>query len=194
MKRHRRLLPRPSSTPGALMLGYVPFAVLVALLLTVAPASGAEIVPSVGLTRSVDGDQSKSNIGLAVRGSLVPRLLQSELGVSYRREEYYDGGLAVKQWPITASLLVSPVPTLHGDAGVGWYNTTYNYRDPLLQDETKQEFGVHLGGGLKIPVAPGAALDMTGRYVFLQSQESRLVPSKFDPDFWTLSLGLALRL
>ncbi|MGE5175613.1 MAG: outer membrane protein [Hyphomicrobiales bacterium] len=173
---------------------WIPAVVLAFLLAAAAPTSGAELVPSVGLTRATDGDQAKSNLGLALRGTLVPRLLDSEIGVSYRRDEYYDGALAVKQWPVTASLLVRPLPTLHGDAGVGWYHTSYDYKDPLLADETKQQFGVHVGGGVEIPVAPRAALDLTGRYVFLRDQESRIVPERFNPDFWTLSLGLALRL
>lgn len=42
-------------------------------------------------------------------------------------------------------------------------------------------------------MAPRAALDLTGRYVFMKDQESRLVPETFNPDFWTMSLGLALK-
>jgi hypothetical protein len=79
---------------------------------------------------------------------------------------------------------------------VGWYHTNYDYavNTPTLADETRQQFGVHVGGGLEMPIAPGAALDLTGRYVFMESQESKLVPTKFDPDFWSMSLGLALKL
>lgn len=194
MRRYRPLLPRSRSHAERTALRWVPTIVLASLLAGPAPLFGAELVPSVGLTRSIDGDQAKSNLGLALRGTLVPQVLQTEFGVSYRREEYYDGDLAVKQWPITASLLLTPLPTLHGDAGVGWYNTTYDYKSPLLSNETKQEFGVHVGGGMKLPIAPGAALDLTGRYVFLRDQQSRLVPEKFDPDFWTLALGLAIRI
>ena len=50
-----------------------------------------------------------------------------------------------------------------------------------------------VGGGLRVPLAPSAALDLNGRYVFLEEQNSRLVPSQFDPDFWTTSVGLAIR-
>jgi len=157
------------------------------------PANAAEIVPSFGLTRAVDGDEAKSNVGLALRGSLMGPVLQSEIGVSYRHEDYYSGGLDVKMIPVTASLLLRPVPTLHADAGVGWYQTRYEYADPLLRDDTRQDFGVHVGGGLQVPLAPKAALDLTGRYVFLEDQESNLVPETFNPDFWSLSLGLALK-
>ena len=154
--------------------------------------AGGEIVPSVGLTRAVDSDDTKSNLGLALRGNLAGPVVQTELGVSYRKEERFDGGLELKMIPITASLLVRPVPLLHADVGAGWYNTKFDYASPLLEDETKQEFGVHLGGGLQAPIAPRLALDLTGRYVFMRDQESKLVPEKFDPDFWSMSAGLAI--
>ena len=160
------------------------------------PAGAVEIVPSYGLTRASDGDQTRSNLGLALRSGLAGPMLQSEIGVSYRSEQYYDGDLDVKKIPVTASLLVRPVPMLHADAGIGLYITKYDYTTAALQgsDETKEQFGVHLGGGIQMPLAPMMALDLTGRYVFMQSQESELVPTTFDPDFWSLSLGLALKL
>jgi len=160
------------------------------------PARAVELVPSYGLTRATDGDQTKSNLGLALRTGLAGPMLQSELGVSYRSEQYYDGGLDVKMVPVTASILVRPIPTLHADAGVGLYFTKYDYASSVTtaSDETKQQLGVHIGGGFGMPIAPMASLDLTGRYVFMKSQESQLVPTKFDPDFWTLSLGLAFKL
>lgn len=164
-----------------------------AIVVMAAPALAGEIVPSIGLTRNVDGDATNSNLGLALRGGLLGPVLQSEIGVSYRHQDYYDGALEVKMIPVTASLLLRPVPMLHADAGAGWYHTRYEYRDPLLPDETKQQFGVHVGGGFQVPIAPRAAVDLTGRYVFLEDQESRLIPTTFNPDFWTMSLGLALK-
>jgi len=174
-------------------------ALLVSLLFlgaALAPARSraAEIVPSYGLTKSVDGgDEVKGMFGLALRGNLVPNLLQTEVAAGYRSEDMADGALHVRQWPITASLLLAPMNMIYADAGVGWYHTTYDYEDDALPDDTVQKFGVHLGGGLKVPVAPRVALDLSGRYVKLQDQESRLVPEKFDPSFWTLSAGLALK-
>lgn len=170
-------------------------ATLLAGALVFAPSlRAAEIVPSYGLTRSVDGgDEVKGMFGLALRGTLVPNLLQSEIGAGYRTEDMSGGALHVRQWPITASLLVSPMNLIYAGAGVGWYHTTYDYEDETLEDDTVQKFGVHVGGGLKVPLAPRVALDLSGRYVKLQDQESRLIPEKFDPSFWTLSAGLALK-
>lgn len=174
-------------------------ALLVSLLLlgaVLAPSRSraAEIVPSYGLTKSVDGgDEVKGMFGLALRGNLVPNLLQTEVAAGYRTEDMSNGALHVRQWPITASILLAPMNMLYADAGVGWYHTTFDYEDDALSDDTVQKFGVHLGGGLKVPVAPRVALDLSGRYVKLQDQQSRLIPEKFDPSFWTLSAGLALK-
>ena len=170
-------------------------AVLAILLLAgVERTQAAEIIPSVGWSRPVDGDEAKISGGVAFRGDLLP-ILKDEIAVSYRSDSQMDGLLRVRQWPITASLWLQPVPSLYAGGGVGFYHMTLDYdqdRIPLaIQDETREEFGVHLGGGLRVPLAPTAALDLGGRYVMMRDQESRLVPQKFDPDFWNASVGLA---
>ena len=156
-------------------------------------AHATEVIPQIGITRSVDSDETGTSIGMALRGNLVPHLVQTELATSYRSETLYDGGLETTTWPITASLLLTPVPALYAGAGVGWYHTTFDYvSSGSADDKTTQDFGVHVGGGLRVPLAPTMAVDFGGRYVFLQDQESALVPEKFDPDYWTLSAGLAI--
>ena len=77
---------------------------------------------------------------------------------------------------------------------MGWYQSTYDYSDDLLfEDETSQDFGVHLGAGLKVPLGSNLGLDLNGRYVFLEDVENKLSTERFDPDFWTTSLGLAIK-
>lgn len=169
----------------------VAFAVVVLLARS---AAAGEIVPSLGLSNGVDGaGDSKLYTGLALRDQIAP-LLKGEVALAYRSESRYDGELTVRSWPITTSLYLTPVPALYAGAGVGWYQTTFDYEHnlPGLPDETKQLFGVHLGGGVEVPAGP-AAIDLNGRYVMLRDQQSRLVPEEFNPDFWTMSLGLALR-
>ncbi len=170
-------------------------ALLVALVAFIAPtlSSAAEIVPSYGITKSKDSDDVKGMIQLGLRGSLIPDVLQTEVAAGYRTDEMNSGQLDVRQWPITASLLLIPVHMLYAGVGVGWYHTTYDYESELIADETTQDFGVHVGGGVKIPVASRAAVDLSGRWVQLQEQDSHLVPEKFDPSFWTLSAGLAFK-
>jgi opacity protein-like surface antigen len=168
---------------------------LVMLLAGMQVARAGEIVPSIGITKTIDNDDGDAKIfgGLAFRGSLAP-MLKSEIGLAYRDESFADDNLKVRMWPLTASLWLSPLPTLYAGGGVGWYHTTFDYAESLpLQDETQQKFGVHLGGGFGIPIGPVAALDLNGRYVFLDQEASALPPNGFDPDFWTTSVGLAIK-
>ncbi len=166
-------------------------ALLVALA---ASASASELIPSLGVTKPVSGGgDAQLYTGIALRDAIGP-LLMGEIGVSYRSESRFNDQLKVRSWPVTASLYVTPVPVVYAGAGVGWYQTTFDYPAsmPTLQDETKQQFGVHVGGGLQVPVG-FTALDLNGRYVMMRDQQSRLVPEKFNPDFWTTSLGLAFK-
>jgi opacity protein-like surface antigen len=176
--------------------GAVAVVVLVTMVLAgIGIATATEIVPSIGITRSVHDNSTDAQVygGLAIRGSVLP-LLKSEIGVAYRSETRLNGDLKVKMWPVTASLWLTPLPVLYAGGGVGWYHTTLDYAESLpIADETHQRFGVHLGGGFEIPLAPMAALDLNGRYVFLKEEQSQLPPAKFDPDFWTTTLGLAIK-
>ena len=168
-----------------------PLAVL--LIATVGKARATEIIPSVGLTRSVDTENTKSSIGLAIRGSAIPSVLAVELRGQYRKQDRFNGQLTEKMWPITASAWLTPLRVVYAGGGVGWYHTTLDYNAPSpLPDETSQKFGVHVGGGVRVPIAPAVALDMNGRYVWLQKQETAIFPREFNPDFWDMSLGLGL--
>lgn len=156
-------------------------------------ARAAEIVPSVGLTRALNGgDETRASYGLALRGNIAP-MLAAEIGASYRKETLYSGTTEVVQWPVTASLWVKPVPAIYAGGGVGWYQTTLRYpNSPLLASQTSQKFGVHLGGGVELPLVPRAAsLDLNGRYIYLGDQASQLPPNSFKADYWTTTLGVA---
>src|SRR5262245_16112785 len=184
-----------NSVPRRLALGAV--VLLLSIAVGVISAHATEIIPSVGLTKAADGDADAKMFGnLALRGNLLP-VLQTELAVGYRQESRFDDELKVRMIPVTGSLWFAPVPAVYAGGGVGWYNTRFDYdQDKIpvpVEDETKQEFGVHLGGGLKVPVAPAVAVDLQGRYVMMREQENKLIPGHFDPDFWTTTLGLAFK-
>lgn len=161
-------------------------------LVVVSAAHASEIIPSVGLSTPVQGDATaKMYSGVAIRSTLTPGF-KGEIGVAYRSESRFDDQLQVRSWPVTASLYFAPGPVYAG-AGVGWYQTSFDYRGVAPPpDETKQQFGVHAGGGVELPITHGAGVDLNGRYVMLRDQQSRLVPEKFNPSFWTMSLGSAM--
>lgn len=83
---------------------------LAAFVLPLAPARSyaTEIIPSYGITKSKDSDQVKGMFGLALRATLVRDLLQTEIAGGYRTESRSNGALDVRQWPITAFLLLAP--------------------------------------------------------------------------------------
>lgn len=171
----------------------------VTLLLTTSAhlARAAELIPSLGVTKSTDtnADNAQGFGGLALRFPLSS-MIKVEGGVGYRRDSYADGDLKVHQWPVTASLWLAPVPSLYLGGGVGWYHTTLAYSGALaaIPNSTSDKAGMHLGGGLNVPVAPKVSLDLNGRYIFMTKDKASFdVPTTFNPDFWNASLGLAFR-
>jgi hypothetical protein len=154
-------------------------------------AQAAEIIPSLGMTKAVDGsDNTRITYGLAVRAPMAP-ILDAEIGIGYKKDELFSGTVERTQWPITGSLWLKPTPMLYAGGGVGWYNTTQRYPNTSLNSTTSQDFGVHLGGGLSVPMVPNvASLDLNGRYIWLGDQTSELPPATFKADYWTTSLGV----
>lgn len=193
MRTVERYPPRvPLRLLDRVLIGFALF--LSSLLIGVQIARAVEVIPSLGMTRAVSADDNTTNFsgGLALRGDLTS-FLMAEIGASYRSEEL-DGDLHVTQWPITTSLWLKPVPMLYAGGGAGWYQTSFNYDDSVpFEDETTQDFGVHLGGGLLLPLAPTVGLDLNGRYVFLDDVDLKLSTETWDPDFWTTSLGLSIK-
>lgn len=168
----------------------------VVLLLSIAHAGatrGSELVPSFGITRAVGGVGGTHTFsGLAFRTSVAP-LLQGEVAVAYRSDERLDERSKVRAWPVIASLYLTPVPMLYGGAGVGSYPAGFAFPNGVLgQSETSRSFGVHVGGGVKVPYGP-TGLDLGVRYVMMRDSGGSLEPQRFKPDFWTTTLGLALR-
>ena len=164
------------------------------LALVMAPVANAgQIIPSVGWTKTPDGGgETAVSYGLALRGGIVP-MVDAELGFGYRKSDLFDGLVEQTQWPLTASVWVKPMPMFYVGGGLGWYNTTLHYPNtPALASYTSQKTGVHLGGGITMPLVPGvASADLNLRYVYLGEEKSDLPPQNFKADFWTTSLGVA---
>jgi hypothetical protein len=168
---------------------------LALLLIGVQAARAAEIIPSLGVTRAVNTDDEEARLsgGLAFRAPIFPAL-KAEIGGSYRSDSQFGGDLNIREWPLTGSLWLSPIPAVYVGGGVGWYHTTFDYDDAtLLEDETTQDFGVHLGAGLEVPLSPSVGVDLNGRYVFRDDVSQKLSTDTFDPDFWSTTVGLAFK-
>lgn len=183
--------PRPRVLDRALIGGIV---LLVLIVVGAEIAHSAELLPSIGFTRPADGGDSKISTGLALRSGLLP-MVQSEIGVSYRKEEFSSGGAATT-WPVTASLWFAPIPFLYAGGGVGWYHTSFSYDGvpgAASLAATQQTFGTHVGGGMRMPIAPMLGLDLNARYVVLSKKDATTLPSEYDPKFYSVALGLGVK-
>ncbi len=174
------------------LVGAIAFAFLLAAGVQVAHST--ELIPEYGWQKAKDSNADAKGFGnLALRSDMLP-FLQTEIAVGYRQEDRFADQLHVRMVPVTASLYLKPMPVIYAGGGVGWYHTTLDYAPSTgLADQTSEKFGVHLGGGLQVPVAPSAGIDLGGRYVMLRDQSDRLIPERFNPDFWVTTLGLAIK-
>jgi hypothetical protein len=182
-----------SSATARLLIG----SVLLIVLVSASPgiSRAVQLIPSLGFTKSTDANASAGKFygSVALRAALLPSL-SAEGGIAYRDESFSNDDLKVRMWPVTASLWLTPVPMLYAGGGLGWYRTTYDYKATLpFTNTTTDKVGVHLGGGLSIPVAHSLGLDLNGRYVFMQKDNSVQFPTAFNPDFWSTSVGLAIK-
>ena len=189
MSNTKRSMPAASQFLGLLMIA--------ALATTGVKAAGAtEIIPSLGITKSTDTNAGNAQGfgGIALRAPLTP-FLKVEGGITYRQDSYLDNAIKVHQWPVSASLWFTPVPALFLGGGVGWYHTTLDYSGifAAIDNKTTDKAGVHIGGGVDVPLGPKLSLEMSGRYIFMSKDDATIdVPTTFNPDFWNASIGLAI--
>jgi len=156
-------------------------------------AQAAQIVPSIGISQTPDGGDNHMMMAVALRNGLLPRT-QAEIQVGYRSEKYEFGGESfdLRTIPVTLSVWASPVPMLYAGGGIGTYFQAVEYQDNLYPASNENEFGAHLGGGLRFSMTPMVGVDLQGRYVFMGEKSTELASGNFDPSFWMLSAGVAI--
>ena len=156
--------------------------------------------PNLGIQRTSGADGSNYLVGATLRLKLMPAI-GVEGNVGYRQEKFGSGALTVKQWPVTATGLLYPVPIIYGGLGAGWYNTTFDYSSTYnllgITDETTQKFGWHLAAGVELPASPSVKLFGDVRYVFLDYKLKALPDAVLDgakSNFYSINVGLLFRL
>ncbi len=160
----------------------------------------AYIGPHLGIQNSSDAEDANYLVGATMRLKLMP-VIGIEGDIGYRQSKFGQGALTVRQWPVTATALLYPLPFLYGGIGGGWYNTTIDYADRYndvgIDDETSTEFGWHLAAGLEIPASPRFKLFGDIRFVFLDYKFKELpeaVLDGADSDFYSINLGVLFQL
>ena len=176
------------------VIGGVVFLLLI--LVGVGIARAAEVLPAIGMARPVDGGDSRLYSSVSLRTGLAP-FVQADLGVAYRKDEFSNGALTATSWPVTLSGWFAPIPFAYAGGGVGWYHTSFSMPGTpttLAVATTQQSFGTHVGGGVRMPLAPMIGLDLNARYVILEKPDNTSIPTSYDPKFWSLALGLGVKL
>ncbi len=151
------------------------------------------IGPQIGYFKTKDADKGSFMRGAAWRMKLLP-VIGVEASIQYRQEEYADGALTVRSWPVMVTGLIYPLPVVYGAVGAGWYSVTSDYdqkKVPILKDDTSHKVGWHFGGGLEVPVVSKIKLTGDIRYVFL-NYDFEKVPGSSDmkSNFTVMTVGL----
>jgi hypothetical protein len=122
--------------------------------------------PRVGIQKTQDSDNAKVFGGIGARLKFFA--IGVEGAVDYRSEKYSDGAITMHSYPVTASALFYPLPIVYGLAGMGWYNTSIEFKSSAHKTETDQQVGYHIGAGVEIPLGK---MTLAGdvRYVFIGS-------------------------
>lgn len=180
-------------------------ATIVFIMCTAAPAaekSGLSLGPQIGFYKSQDADAARGMGGVALRLRLSDGL-GVEGSINYKKEDYANGYVSVKSWPVMATGLLYVLPIVYGAIGAGWYNTTIEYNVPptilgtsvTIANETQQKFGWHFGGGVELPLGTSAKLVGDIRYVFL-NYDFKTIPGSggMKSDFYVLMAGLLFNL
>lgn len=156
-------------------------------------AGGLGIGVRYALVHMQSSDDNTGMAGAFVR--LGDGLIGLEGAVDHRTDEF-AGGTDVRTWPITASLILRPLPIVFAAAGLGWYNTTVDYAGDALDDQTETNMGYQFGAGVQLPLVPMLSLVGDARYHFVD-YDFDAVPSEFDfndADYLSLHGGLLLSL
>lgn len=158
--------------------------------------------PHLGIQKSSGAENTNYLAGATLRLKLLP-ILAVEGDIGYRQEKFGSGAVTVKEWPVTVTGLLYPLPIIpiYGGVGAGWYFTTLDYSTKYNQDGysdgTSRKFGWHVVVGLELPVSSNLKLFGDVRYVFLNYKFKNLpgaVLDGTDANFYSINVGLLFRL
>ncbi len=155
---------------------------------------------------NVSDDGEKTFFGGAHVRLRLPMLLALEGALDYRPSDERTVNspqpsteFDVTTYPITVSAMFTPWPLVYLLGGVGWYNTTIEFSDPEITmgptRETNDNFGIHFGAGLELPIGGDKSLSGDLRYAFLNYEVKKLdLPGvdELDADFFSFQIGLTL--
>ena len=164
-----------------------------------APRERAEVAglftlgPVAGFIKARDADKGTWFGGIQARYRFMG-FLALEGSITFHQNEYADGDVTVTQYPVQVSALLFPLPfgafEPYGVIGAGWYYTRVDIDTPLFQDDdTENLFGVHLGAGAQLQIAPRFSIFADFRWIFMDepaTDNGNLEDEEFDAGQVTL--------
>ncbi len=173
--------------------------ILILLPLSARGQTSAYVGPHLGIQKA-EGADANYLVGATLRLKLMP-VLGVEGDIGYRQENYGSDALTVRDYPVTVTGLIYPLPIIYGGLGAGWYNTTFDYADKYNElgfaDETTTKFGWHLAAGVELPASPKFKLFGDVRFVFLDYKFKDLPEAVLDgakSNFYSINVGVLVRL
>ena len=155
-------------------------------------AQGIAVGPQVGFIKSADADKTTIMPGVALRIKLLG--FGVEGSIYYKSEEFQNGMIKTKSYPINLTAMLSVLPIVHAEAGIGWYNTQIDFSNlsssyNSIKNETKTKAGYHFGVGAELPMGN---LLLTGdiRYVFLDLSTA----VSFKSNFYVIMVGAMFKI
>jgi opacity protein-like surface antigen len=150
--------------------------------------------PHFGWAKTTSDGTNTALVGGATRFALAQRL-GGELSVDWRTDDLESGD--VRTIPVQVSGLLYVLPAVHLTAGMGWYHVDASFdavKDRLLRfDDSTWDSGLHVGGGIEIPLGSRSSLTAEARYVFLGYRlEDAGEVLEVDADFFNVIAGLQL--
>ncbi len=168
--------------------------VLLFILTASIEAQGLAIGPQVGFIKSKSADKNTVMPGAALRVSLLG--LTGEASVYYKSEELEGGKIKATSYPVMLTAMISLLPIVHLEAGIGYYTTKVEYSGAYsgFPSNTSKDTGYHLGAGVELPLG---SLVLTGdiRYIFLSMNlNSNTNLSSVSSDYYAIMVGALFKL
>lgn len=149
--------------------------------------------PQIGFIKTTDANKSKLSPSLAARLGLLNFTIEGSIG--YKEDEFEDGSIKTKSYPIQLTGMLGILPILNLEAGIGWHNTKIEYFNSLnsLSSITKSKPAYHAGIGTELPVGN---LILTGdiRYVFINLDFNLSNIINLNSNYYIVVVGVMFKL
>lgn len=150
--------------------------------------------PIVGFAKGADTEGSVTYSG-AIRINLGGFGVEGSIG--YQSDSYKENELTTKSYPIMLTGQMNLISVLYGQAGIAWYNTKIDFKEPLTnvtRNESQNKVGYHAGIGAQLDLG---SYILTGdiKYIFLDLELDSLLDIKDAKSNYSLmSVGILLKL